>query len=338
MRCRIFVSIFIVAIIGVSGCAPVDQPQKSADTALDDLWDVLDEIEAHQDRVPLLEAFIVDYPDTRESVNALGDVVYYRTEKMDDLSGAISSAKITLEQTTDPDLRFELGILLHDLSHQAGEATDLGAVAADLGMHRELGFGDHLDMVQAGEKSGSWVVVLEHATAMEKFANEDAFRAAYPDDDFTDEQVEFSANRRRTWVVAYQGGALTHLGRLEEAEERFLAADAIPSTTGFTGIPETPIDIYRGQAALLQGRSEAASDLFAHDALMGGDERALDGLSQAYVAINGGEDGYEDFLVSTRKRIARPLPDIGLVDYAETRFDLSSTLGKVMVISFWNPG
>lgn len=338
MRCLVFVSMLIVAFIGVTACAPVDQPQKSADTALDDLWDVLDVIESPQERVPLLEAFIVDYPDTQESVNALGDVVYYRTEKMDDLSGAISNVKITLEQTSDPDLRFELGILLHDLSHQAGEATDLGAVAADLGGHRELGFVDHLDVVQAGEKSGSWAVVLEHATAMEEFANEDAFRAAYPDDDFTDEQAEFSANRRRTWVVAFQGGALTHLGRLEEAEERFLEAETIPSTTGFTGIPETPIDIYRGQAALLQGRSEAAADLFAHDAVMGGDERALEGLSQAYIAINGGEDGYEDFLVSMRQRIARSLPDIGLVDYAETRFDLSSTLGKVMVISFWNPG
>jgi len=69
--------------------------------------------------------------------------------------------------------------------------------------------------------------MLEHATAMAEFANEAAFRAAYPDDDFTDERVESSVNRRRAWVLAYEGGALTHLGRLDEAEEVFLEAEVL---------------------------------------------------------------------------------------------------------------
>jgi hypothetical protein len=337
MRAR-FLLLVVAVVIGALGCAPAQQPQLSAETALDELWVVFDAIEPPEDRVPMLEDFIVEYPDTSQSVNALRDVVYYRSEKMGDLAGAISSTRNTLGQTTDPEFRFEIGLLLHDLTYQAGEATDLAAVANEFADHRTLGFVDLLHVVEAGEKSGSWEVVLDSATAMDAFANEDAFRAAYPDDDFSDERVESSVNRRRAWVVAYQGGALTELGRLDEAETRFLAAESIPSTTDFVGVPETPIDIYRGQAALLRGRAELAADLFAHDALMGGDERALEGLSEAYAAMNGGADGYEAYLEITRERIARPLPDIGLVDYAGTRFDLSSTLGKVMVLSFWNPG
>jgi len=333
-------SLFIigVAIIGVLGCAPSQEPQLSAETALDELWDVLNNIEAPEERVPMIEDFIIEYPDTSESVNALKDVVYYRTEKMGDLTGAISSARNTLGQTNDPELRFEIGLLLHDLTYQAGEASDLAAVASELAGHRTLGFVEHLDVVEAAEKTAGWEVMFDHASAMEAFANEEAFRAAYPDDDFTDEQVTFSANRRRSWVLAYKGGALTHLGRMDEADEVFRQVEAIPANTDFLGIPETPLDIYRGQAAQLLNRPEEAAAFFVHDALMGRDPRALEGMEEAYVALNGGPEGFGDYLLAMREEIARELPDVQLADYSGVRQELASTLGKVVVISFWNPG
>lgn len=338
MRCRTFVSFFIVAIIGITGCAPVDQPPKTADAAFDELWDVLDEIEAPQERVPLLETFIVEYPDTPESVNALGDVIYYRAEEMDDLPGALAVAGATLAQTSDPELRFKIGIRLHDLSARDGGPTDLAAVADELAATRQLGFVDHLDVVEAGEKSGAWSVMLDHAMAMEAFANETAFRAAYPDDDFSDERVTVSVNRRKAWVLAYKGGALTKLGRLEEAESVFLVAEEIPAITDYLGIPETPIDIYRGQAALLSDRPGDAAEFFAHDAVMGGNSTAFDGLKEAYFAMEGDEGGFDAFVGETRERIARTLGAVTLADYSGDLVDLSSLAGKVAVISFWNPG
>ena len=300
--------------------------------------EALDEIEAPADKVPILETYIADYPDTEESEQALGDVIYYRVHEMDDLPGALAITRKTLEQTLDPELRFKVGLRLHDLSHQAGEATDLRVVADELAAHREFGFVDHLDVVEAAEKSGGWELMLEHATAMSDFATETAFRAAYPDDDFTDDEVAFSVNRRRAWVLAYQGGALTNLGRLDEAQEVFLEAEEVPAITDFVGIPETPLDIYRGQAALLVGQPEQAAEYFAHDALMGGNPIAVQGLKDAYVAINEGEDGFEDYSLAMRRRIARPLADVTLADYSGDLVTLSSMIGKVMVIEFWNPG
>lgn len=333
----VFASVCVL-VLGAVGCAREEAPQISAEVAFDDMWDVLDEIDAPEERVPILEAFMVEYPDTSESVNAMGDVVYYRTEKMDDLSGAITVTRRTLDQTKDPELRFNIGLRLHTLAHRAGETTDLGAVAEEMAAHRELGFVSHHDVVEAAEQTGAWEVMLEHAVAMEAFANETAFRAAYPDDDFSDERVEFSVNRRRAWVLAYQGGALTNLSRLEEAQEVFDRAEELPASTDFLGIPETPIDIYRGQAALLLGRPEQAAEFFAHNAVMGGDAAAMEGLQEAYVDISGSEDGFDYYLLSVRERIARPLVDVTLTGYEGLPVILGPDSGKVMVLSFWNPG
>ncbi len=331
---------FVLSLVFVAavGCAPAESPKADVETAFDQMWDVLGEIEAPDERVPLLEAFIVDYPDTSESVNALGDVIYYRTEEMDDLPGALAVTRQTLAQTSDAELRFDIGLRLHDLSARAGGPMDLAAVADELAATRQLGFVDHLHVVEAGEKSGVWSVMLDHAMAMEAFANETAFRAAYPDDDFSDERVTVSVNRRKAWVLAYKGGALTKLGRLEEAGGVFIEAEEIPAITDYLGIPETPIDLYRGEAALLSDRPEEAAEFFAHDAVMGGNPTALDGLKEAYFAMEGDEGGFDAFVGETRERIARTLGAVTLADYSGDLVDLSSLAGKVAVISFWNPG
>lgn len=338
MTSRKVVLAVAILVFAAFGCAVQDQPKPSAEVAFDEMWDLLDEIDPPEERVPFLEAFMAEYPDTSESVNALGDVIYYRTQKMDDLPGAVAVTRSTLDRTVDPDLRFDVGLRLHRLSHQDGEATDLGAVAEELANHHALGFGEHLDVVETAEETGDWEVMLEHASAMEAFANETAFRAAYPDDDFSDERVEFSVNRRQAWVLAYQGGALTNLGRLDEASEVFLKAEEIPAVTDFLGIPETPIDTYRGQGALLLGHPEQAAELFAHSAVMGGEPEAMKGLQEAYEAINGSNDGFDDYVLTVREGIARPLAKFSLTDYDNSPVRLGATTGDVMVISFWNPG
>lgn len=338
MRDRFGVMVACVIVLFVVGCAGKEEPQISVETAFDEMWDVLDGIKTPEDRVPILETFIAKYPDSSQSVNALGDVIYYRVEKMNDLPGAVAAARLTLAQTTDPELRFEIGIRLHELSSRAGEPTDLASVADELAAHRTLGFVDHLDVVEAAERSQSWETMLEHAVAMEAFANAAAFRAAYPDDDFTDERVEFSVNRRQAWVLAYQGGALINLGRVGKAQTVFSRAEDLPPSTDFLGIPETPIDTYRGQAALLLGESERATELFAHSAIMGGDHEAMEGFKFAFTEIHGSEDGFDDFVAATRQRIARPLADFTLADYGGSLVGVGPATGKVLVISFWNPG
>jgi len=338
MRFRVVGVLCCLTVVWLVGCAQGEQSKPSAAEAFNEMWNHLDQIKVPVDHVLILEQFMADYPDTEQAENALGDVIYYRTEKMDDLPGAIAVTRRTLDQTLDPGLRFKIGLRLHKLKHKAGEPTDLGVVADELASHRELGFLDHLDVVEMSEETGQWDIMLEHATAMVAFANSTSFRAAYPDDDFSDERVEFSVNRRMAWVLAYRGGALVNLGRLEQAEEVFREAADIPAITDFVGIPVTPLDVFRGQAAMLLNRPDEAAEYFAVDALMGWRSDAKRGLEDAYVALNGGMDGYDEYCQALREQIARPLAAVTLINYEGLPVDLSSRAGTVMVISFWNPG
>jgi hypothetical protein len=90
-------------------------------------------------------------------------------------------------------------------------------IADELVAARPLNFVEHLAVVEEAEKGGEWELMLEHSALMGQFANAETFRADYPDDDFSDERVEFSVKRRRGWASAYEGAALIHLDRLDEA-------------------------------------------------------------------------------------------------------------------------
>ena len=52
---------------------------------------------------------------------------------------------------------------------------------------------------------------------------------------------------------------------------------------------------------------------------------------------NGSDEGYEEYLWSTRERFARPAADFSLVDYEGNTLELSSTRGKVVMLAFWFP-
>ncbi len=107
--------------------------------------------------------------------------------------------------------------------------------------------------------------------------------------------------------------------------------------TGRAELRVKPIS-FRGQAALLLGQLEGAAEVFAHDALMGGNPAAVEGMKEAYASFNGGAEGFDDYALATRQRIARSLPEVTLADYTGEPVSLSAMAGKVMMISVWNPG
>ena len=173
---------------------------------------------------------------------------------------------------------------------------------------------------------------------MGQFANAETFRSDYPDDDFRDERVESSVQRRRGWAAAYKGAALIHLDRLDEASAVFDEAADLSELSNYVGVPETPLNRYWGKKELLQGRPERAAELLAPDALMGHDGSALDDLKAAYVASNGSEEGFEDYILSVRQSIATVIDDVTLDNYSGNPVSLASMRGKVFVLAFWNPG
>ena len=330
--------VFVLLVPGLLGCGGQRDQQMSASTAYEQAQQVLDTLDNPQEEVQVFEEFVRAYPDSEEAVDALGAAIYLRGYKLDDLNGAVSFAEASRSMASDPKTRFDIGIKLHEVAVEAGKVIDLRMIADELAAERPLNFVEHLSVVEEAKKSVEWELVLEHATSMGRFATAETFRNDYPDDDFSDERVDFSVQRRRGWASAYEGAALIHLDRLDEASVVFEEAADLSALSNYVGVPETPLNRYWGQAELLQGRPARAAELLAPDALIGGNESAFDDLKAAYELINGSEEGFESYLLTTRQRIATVIEDVTLGNYSGDPVSLASMAGKVYVMAFWNPG
>ncbi|MCP4898694.1 MAG: hypothetical protein GY906_17125 [bacterium] len=328
----------VFGVLATTHCTPEGVTPLPVETAYKNMRETLAPLEDPAEQLLILESFVGEYPDYSEGVSALRDAIYFRRHKLDDLGGTREFAENVWRQIQNPELRFEVGLLVHELAASEGNPIDLRSIAEEIAAHRTLRFVDHLDIVEAAAKADAWQLMLEHSTAMVLFATEETFRGDYPEDDFSDGEVKHAVNRRRAWSLAYQGGALTHLGQLEEAQRVFEHAATIEPSTNYVGVPETPINRYWGQAELLLGRPERAAKLLVHDAVMGHSETALHDLEQAYIGINGRVDGFDAYLSTARQQIAKKVDDFTLPNYAGEMVSLSSMADKVIMIAFWNPG
>jgi len=330
--------VFVLLVPGLLGCGGQRDQQMSASSAYEQVQQTLDTLDNPQEEVQIFEEFVRAYPDSEEAVDALGAVIYLRGHKLDDLNGAVSFAEASRSMASDPKTRFDIGIKLHEVAVEAGKVIDLRMIADELAAERPLNFVEHLSVVEEAKKSVEWELVLEHATSMGRFATAETFRNDYPDDDFSDERVDFSVQRRRGWASAYEGAALIHLDRLDEATTVFEEAADLSTLSNYVGVPEFPLNRYWGKAELMQGRPERAAELLAPDALMGRDESALDDFRAAYVATNGSEEGFENYQSAVRQSIATVIDDVTLNNYSGDSLSLASMAGKVYVMAFWNPG
>jgi len=327
-----------LGVLVVLGCGGQADKQISAGAAYEQAQEKLDTLDNPQEEVLIFEEFVRAYPDSEEAIDALGAVIYLRSKKLDDLDGAVSFAQTAWSMAIDPKTRFEYGVRLHEISVEAGNPVDLRVIADELAADRPLDFVEHLAVVEEAEKGGEWELMLEHSASMGQFANAETFRADYPDDDFSDERVDFSVKRRRGWASAYQGAALVHLDRVDEAMAVFEGVADLSTLSNYVGVPEIPLNRYWGKAELIQGRPERAAELLAPDALMGRDDSALDDLRAAYIATNGTEEGFESYALAVRQSIATVIDDVTLDNYSGDPVSLASMGGKVFVMAFWNPG
>lgn len=288
------------------------------------------------ERADLAERFLADHPDHERAASALAMAVYPLKDELRDLPRARALAEGVLAHATDPEERFEVRMMLWEVSLEEGAPGDLREVAGELTPTRALAYGELWELVDAAARAEQWALVEEWSRSALDLATPDAWRAENPDSKLTEEQVSARATGRRAFALAHLAWAAFNLGRTEEAEATFAEAEAI-TPRNFVGVAQTPVDRFRGRAALRQGDLDRAESLLATDAVMGGDTKALADLRQIWAGRNGSEEGFEAYLWSTRQRLARPVADFVLSDYEGAAFDLASTRGKVVMLAFWFP-
>jgi len=330
--------IVCVALVGMAaGCAKTENAPDRAEAAWDTLVSAWDDAETPEAKVTLAEEYLAQFPDTEHSGSLAGIVAYYRGQEMNDSEGAWNTISAALAQIEDPEQRFEVSMEGLGLADSVDVPLDITVVAEELGAFRPLTFDEHQRVAEMAIELGEWTLADEHALGALELATPEQVREDYPDREFTDEQVATRVQRRRASMLAVDGWALFNLGDSDLAMERFAAADEVGSVS-FVGVPDTPLYEYWGRAALAGGDLDLAIDLLGAEVLFGEDGSSAEPyLREAYLAKNGSEDGFDEFLWSTRNNLAKTAEDFELLDYDGNAHRLSDADGKVTLLAFWFP-
>jgi len=332
------VMLCLAVLVGLaSGCAKIEEGPDPAEAAYDVLKTAWSEAETAEAKVALAADYLAEYPDTSHSGRMASALVYYQGHEMADPQGAWDVVSEAMAQINDPERRFEVGMAALELAGSVDVPLNIAVLANELGAVRPLTFSEHEQVAEMALELEEWTIADEHSLAALEMATPEHLRADYPDREFTDEEAAVRVQRRQASMLTTSGWALFNLGDPELAMNRFAAADEIGSVT-YLGVPNTPLYQYWGRAALAEGDLDRAVELLGAEVLFGEDgSSAKPYLREAYAAKNGSEDGFDEFLWSTRNKLAKAADDFELLDYEGNPRSLSETSGNVTLLAFWFP-
>lgn len=330
----------LIVMLGLLGACSQEAPEDAVDP-VDQAWadfrEAIGALETAEEKMPLVEAFLNEHPNTEYAGMLAGAVAYYQGYAMEDPEGAYALLSETLTKNTDPEARFQIATALFPLAVETGHDAHLDAAASELAATRELSFGEMIEVADIAVANEHWETGAKYAEAAMTKATPEAFLADYPDDDFTQEEAEAKAVRRKAMSLADLAWAKWNLGDAEAAEAAFVEAAPL-KTVDYLGVADTPIDLYYGKVKLASGDTKGAIELLTPAAVMGSDEDALATLKEAFAATNDDEGEFKEFLFSERQRLARAIDDFSLADYEGTSHDFSGLSdGKVTLLAFWFP-
>jgi hypothetical protein len=328
------VAILGIAVVGLMGCAQ-QPPEVSVDDAFDTLREAYNAAESAEEKVTLASDFLAVHPDSEYTGRLLSTVAYYQGHEMEDMEGALATVTGVLQRIVDPEVKFDGLKVLVEMYGEAGRPQELESTVTELQNLGELRFSDHLEVMEAATDAEAWNLVVEHAQAGLQQADAATFRADYPDEEYSDEDAEKAASKRRALAQAYTGWGSANQGQVDEALTAFAAGEP-DATFNYVGVPETPLYRFWGLTAARAGDHERALELLARDAVIGGDETALGAFRESFAAIKPDGD-FDVFERQTRDRLATVVDDFTLTDYDGREVSFSDSAGKVVLLAFWFP-
>ena len=337
---KILIAVGLLLALGLLGGCAKEAPVEAVDP-VEQAWQAMNEtyndLETAQEKTELFESFMREFPNTAYAGRLASAVAYYRGEELDDPAGAYAILAETLAQNTDPEARYDIGTSMFPLAMELGETMDLGAVAEELAATRALNFSEMIDVADLALAHDQWELGVSYSEAALERATPEAFLADYPDDDFTAEEAAAKADRRKVMALANLGWAQWNLDLAEEAMAAFAQAAPL-KTVNYLGAADTPVDLYHGKVMLAGGEAGMAMDLLAPGAIMGSDDEAMAALREAYIAEKGSETGFDEWIWTQRKGLAKEVDTFTLADYEGNPQDFAAlTDGKVTLLAFWFP-
>ena len=293
--------------------------------------------ETDEERLPISLKFLEDCPESKYTGLVLQAVVNIIGNKRGDYDGAIDYALDIRGKVSDPEIAVSVDKQLLNLYGNAKRIDDVRDLAMRLEKQGSLKYTDHLSVIEYAIDCEAWDLVQDHFAAAEPLANAETFRADYPNNDYSDEELEIAGRNRVGLLYTYSGWAKVNTGEVEDGLSEFAQAEGLLRRSYF-GFPDNELYFYWGKALLDDGDARGAIKKLASAALFCGQEEAVEPLKQAFLATGGREDGFDEFLWSQRLALAKTIDDFSLPDYNGNRLRFADLRGKVTLLNFWNPG
>jgi hypothetical protein len=229
----------------------------------------------------------------------------------------------------------EVALEIHNAARALDREFDITPAIAALEAARPLTFSEHLDLMEVGDVDGNWSMVEKHALAGMELATPEAFRADYPDREFSDEDASRRASNRDAMSRAWLGWSMANTDRVAEALTEFEAADGAASA-GYLGIPSGPLYRLWGATEAEHGDRDAGMERLARAALWADDHDAMELLESLYPNDEAAIP-FEHWLWETRLRTARTVDSVTLQNYQGAEHNLEDLRGEAMLLAFWFP-
>lgn len=328
----------LVLVLGLAGACAKTEKADPAEAAWSEYTEAWSEAETAEDKTRLAEEYLAKFPDTEHSGRLARRIIFYRGYEMEDPQGAFDAVYPVLGQIKDPEQRFAASMSLFDLADSVEIPLDIAEVADGLEAARPLSYDEHRWVFETAADLEQWPLAAEHAGAATEIATPEIFRAEDPDREYSEKQTAQMVGLRKANALAYEGWAAYNMGDIELAHDRFNAADEV-NCVNYLGVPKTPLYTFWGRAALGEGDIDQAIEILSAETLFSEDGSAAEPyLRKAYVAKNGDDEGFDEFLWSTRNRLAAPVDDFTLLDYDGNEVSMAETsAGKVTLLAFWFP-
>jgi hypothetical protein len=334
MRRSLVIALSLVALTPLISCGD----RKAALEAAYKAWNAaVEKAPSAEQQAAATKSFLEQFPDSEHTEDAASTLAYLLGGSLGRPAEADAFLADLAARVKDPEHLHELlGVRLGVLG-TLKDGDRLQQAVDDFSRGRELAFSDRSTIADAALAAGAWQLALATANAALPLATPAAITAENPARKLTAERLADSARRRRVEMLAARGWALANLGRVDEALAALREAYAA-DFHGYLGNTESAAGSYLGRALLMAGQRGEAEPLLAVAALYGGDRDARTELRQGFPAGPAGDRAFDTYLEGERVKLARPVADFTLPDYAGMPQTFSKLRnGEVALLSFWFP-
>ncbi len=331
--------VIVFAAVLVLGMAAVVIAQDEAVPVDDAYKQLIEERREYDDmakRLELTKAFLDKYPDSKYTARLAHHVYYYQGDQLDDVPGAIVYAEGLRAGLTNPEWVVDFDKKMVELYGEAGMLDKMTKVAGDLETAGEMKFNDYWNIMLVATEYQNWAMVRAYAFKAWPTADADGYRADYPDYDMTDEEIQKAGDNRTGMVAGKEAWALANMGLVDEALTHF-EMTSMKLQRSFVGVPDYDIGLHYANTLLMKDDYEGAIKLFAPEALIMQNEKALAGLKDAYTRWNGSNAGFDEYAAKLHVKIAPKIEDFELSGYDGNNFKYADIRGEVTMLAFWFP-